>query len=372
MRLRNKRDSIVAKRLESFNWLLFALVSLLVFIGVVLLYSAGGLSWDPWAGKQLQIGVIFLFLTFVIAITDFSFFFQNAYRFYVVGLILLLIAEVVGYTAMGAQRWIRIGPLNFQPSELMKVFVILVLARYFHQTPSNMIGKIKYLMIPIALVLLPVAFILKQPNLGTSMIIILISAAMFFAAGVRIWKFVVVGIGSAALLPVVWYFMHDYQKRRVLTFLNPDSDPLGAGYNIIQSLIAIGSGGAFGRGYAEGPQNQLNFLPEKHTDFIFTVLAEELGFVAVLAMFSIVMFMIVYTYLLSFSVRHEFGRLAVVGCISMFFFHILINSAMIAGFLPVVGVPFPLLSYGGSNLISSLLAFSLILSALNSKESLRK
>ncbi len=361
----------ISQKLRSFSWFLIFAVTFLTFLGVALLYSAAQGNLDPWAGKQLYIALIFVPMMIFIGLMDISIFYRNAYMAYFVGLILLVIAEILGHKAMGAQRWIRIGFINFQPSEIMKLFVIVALAKYFHDVHHSEIGKITTLVIPAGIILIPTVLILKQPNLGTALIILMIAATMFFLAGVRTWKFItgiILGLGA---LPVVWHFMHDYQKRRVLTFLDPESDPLGAGYNIIQSMIAIGSGGSIGKGFLQGTQSQLSFLPEKQTDFVFTILAEEFGFLGVMSMFLLCAGIIIYGYLATLTIKTQFGRLVASGVITLFSLHVLINTAMIAGSIPVVGTPFPFFSYGGSNLITMLLGFGLVLSASSKSERLR-
>lgn len=347
-------------RIRKIDWIFIAMVMTLNVLSVMLLTSAGD-NFYEFALKHLLSLIFFLPIYAIVALLDIKFFYRNAYVVYVLCFLLLLVAEVLGHKAMGAQRWIRFGPINFQPSELMKIGVVLALARYFHDLPLALIGKIRYLLIPITIALLPVAFILRQPNLGTSLIILAIAASIFFSAGVKIWKFVLLFITSIASAPIIWCFLHAYQKKRVLTFLNPETDPLGAGYNILQSMIAIGSGGFIGQGWQQGPQSQLNFLPEKHTDFIFTILAEEFGFIGVLCTFMLVLLLYIYGIISSLSFKNQFARLLSAGVLTMFMIHVLINTAMISGLLPVVGVPFPLLSYGGSNQLCIMLAFSIFI-----------
>lgn len=364
-------DRHITQKLKNFSWFLISTVTFLTFLGVALLYSAAQGSLEPWAGKQLYIALIFVPIMLFIGMMDISIFYRNAYMAYFIGLVLLVVAEALGYKAMGAQRWIRIGFINFQPSEIMKLFVIVALAKYFHDVHSSEMGKISTLFIPAGIILIPTVLILKQPNLGTALIILMLGATIFFLAGVKTWKFITGIVLGLMSLPVVWHFMHDYQRRRVLTFLDPESDPLGAGYNIIQSMIAIGSGGAIGKGFMDGTQSQLSFLPEKQTDFVFTILAEEFGFLGVLLMFVLCAGIMIYGYLATLTIKTQFGRLIVAGVTALFSLHVLINTAMIAGSIPVVGTPFPFFSYGGSNLITMLIGFGLVLSASSKSDRLR-
>lgn len=351
----------------SFNWALTLPILFLALTGVILLYSAAQGELEPWAAKQFYVILITVPMMFIISIMNINIFYRNAYLLYIVGIVLLVVAEILGHKAMGAQRWIRIGFINFQPSELMKLFLIMALARYFHDIHSNDLPKIQMLLLPLFLVLLPVVLVLKQPNLGTALIMLMVSGAIFFLAGVKVWKFLSVIAVSLISLPIIWQFMHDYQKKRVLTFLDPESDPLGAGYNILQSMIAIGSGGFFGKGFLNGTQSQLSFLPEKQTDFVFTILAEEFGFIGVLSIFLLSLWVIFYGYATSFTLKNQFNRLVVAGIIMLFGLHVIINTAMISGSIPVVGTPFPLFSFGGSNLITMLIGFAIITSAVNSQ-----
>jgi rod shape determining protein RodA len=362
----------IEQKVASYNWQLFGTVSLFTAIGIILLYSAGFNNEESWALKQLYTALIFIPIMLFIGFIDIKTFYDQAYLLYAVGLVLLIIAEILGYKAMGAQRWIRLGPINFQPSEFMKLFVILALARYFHQLHTNEIGVIPKLFIPVLIVLVPAALILKQPNLGTASIILLIGASMFFLAGVRVWKFVTLGVLAMISMPIIWGFMHDYQKKRVLTFLDPESDPLGSGYNIIQSMIAIGSGGFWGKSYMKGSQSQLNFIPEKQTDFIFSVLAEEFGFLGVVAIFALSTYLIYCCYHIALHTKGQFQRLVTLGVATTFFLHLVINTAMISGSIPVVGTPFPFLSYGRSNLITMLIGFGIVLSACHSGNTQRR
>ncbi len=343
------------------NWGLMFLILFLFMIGMMMQYSAGGGHLDPWARSHL----IRFFPAFVgmlvIAYMPPQWLLKLAYPLYGIGVLMLVAVEVSGHIGMGAQRWIALGPVNLQPSELMKLGIIVVLARYFHTFHPNEKPHPMYLLIPLILLAIPAALILKQPNLGTAFILLVVGAIVLFVAGVRWIYFIIAGAGALIALPVAWQFLHDYQKQRVLTFLNPDQDPLGAGYNIIQSIIAIGSGGLFGKGYLKGSQGQLDFLPEKQTDFIFTMLAEEFGFVGCLVVILSYLLLLVFCIGIALRSRHRFGALIAVGIGALLFLHVLINIGMSMGLLPVVGVPLPLLSYGGTMLITIFLAFGLLM-----------
>ena len=281
----------------------------------------------------------------VIAVTDIRLWLRYAYAFYFLVLALLIGVEVAGFVGMGAQRWISLGFFNVQPSELMKVAMVLALARYFHGGSIEDVGRMMFLAPPAIMVAIPAVLIIRQPDLGTTLMLGLASVAMFFAAGVRMWKFILAGILGLISAPVAWFtILRDYQKQRILTFLNPETDTLGSGYHIIQSKIALGSGGMFGKGFMQGTQSHLNFLPEKQTDFIFTMLAEEFGLVGGLTLIALYILLLAYGFVISMSSRNHFGRLVGIGVTVTFFLYIFINIAMVMGLIPVVGVPLPLVS----------------------------
>ena len=261
----------------SFSYVFF--IMLLAVIGTVMLYSAANGSWQPWAIKHLMRFGIGFAVMMVLAFMDVRIFLRGAYWFYFFVLGLLILVEVGGHIGMGAQRWINLGFMKLQPSELMKIALVLALARYFNGTTLQNIESLKGLIIPGVMVVVPVGLVLIQPDLGTALMLLFTAGAIFFAVGVQLWKFGIIVVGGVSALPIVWHFLHTYQKNRVLTFLDPERDPLGAGYHIIQSKIALGSGGIFGKGFLGGTQSHLNFLPEKHTDFIFTMLSEEFGMI---------------------------------------------------------------------------------------------
>lgn len=350
-------------RMRELYWPMVGLVVLLNLIGIVMLYSASQGSMDPWASRQLARFVLLIPVMVIIALVDIQFWVRIAYWLYGFGVLLLVVVEIMGFVGMGAQRWVNIGGFTFQPSEYMKVALVLALARYYHFVHANEINR-PIVLLPVALLMLvPAALILKQPNLGTASILIMTGAGVMFLAGIT-WKLFAAGIvGVVSAVPVVWHFLHDYQKRRVDTFLDPASDPLGAGYNIMQSKIAIGSGQFFGKGFLEGSQSQLNFLPEKQTDFIFTMLCEEFGMVGGVSILALYALLILMGYRVALASRNQFGRLVAGGISVVMFIHLFINVAMVMGLIPVVGVPLPFLSYGGSVLIAMMIGYGFVLNA---------
>lgn len=352
----------IGEKLRALPWGFFILITLISLVGVALLYSAGGASWEPWAGRQLLRMIPGLLVMLAIATIDIRFWYKWSYAGYA-GLLLLLIAvEVIGHIGMGAQRWLNFGFIVLQPSEHMKIALLMALATYFHNLSYDETGNPLRLFIPLGLVALPTGLVLIQPNLGTATLMGLAAMAVFFLAGVRIWKFALLGAGIPFVAYFAWQHLHDYQKRRVTTFLDPEKDPLGAGYNIIQSKIALGSGGLLGKGFGMGTQSQLNFLPEKHTDFIFVVLAEEFGMLGAGLLLLFLIAVIFYGYMISLNCRHQYGRLLGLGLTTSFFFYVLTNVAMVTGLIPIVGIPLPLVSYGGSTMLAFYIAGGLLMS----------
>jgi len=355
-------------RAQSMHGGMLIVIVLLCLLGLAMQYSAAGGEFRVFALKQSVSMVLGLVMMVVIAVTPTPVLMRSAYFFYAACVVMLVIVEVMGIIGMGAQRWIGVGAFNIQPSELMKLGIILALARYFHTAPMESTRHYILLLVPLILTLLPVGLILKQPNLGTATIVSFIAFSLCFMAGIR-WQYFAVAIGGvAAAVPVAYHFLHDYQKRRVRTFLDPDSDPLGAGYNIIQSKIAIGSGGLTGKGLLQGSQGQLDFLPEKQTDFIFTMLAEELGFSGAVVLLALYGALLMFALMLAVRCRHQFGRLIAAGVAAMLFVHIFINMAMVMGMIPVVGVPLPFLSYGGSFMLATLMACGLLMHVYINRE----
>lgn len=352
----------LGQKLLHMHWVFILLLCVTATVGFAMLYSAAGGNLDPWASRQMVRFALGLLGMTVVAVTDIRLWLRFSYGIYFIVLALLVAVEIAGFVGMGAQRWISLGIFNIQPSELMKVAVVLALARYFHGGSLEEIERPTYLIPPLLMVAVPAVLILRQPDLGTTMMVVLASVGIFFAAGVRIWKFVLVGVIALASAPVAWfYLLRDYQRSRILTFINPEQDTLGSGYHIIQSKIALGSGGLFGKGYLMGTQGHLNFLPEKQTDFIFTMLAEEFGMVGGLGLLGLYVVLLFYGFSISLSSRNHFGRLLGMGVTIIFFLYIFINIAMVMGLIPVVGVPLPLVSYGGTAMLTILFGFGLLM-----------
>ena len=353
----------VGQKFWQITWGLVVLIMLVAVVGFAMLYSAANGNFEPWASRQMMRFGAFLLLMLVIAVIDIRLWFRAAYPIYIACLGLLLAVELMGSIGMGAQRWIDLGFIQLQPSELMKVTLILALARYFHGVGAEEIGRPLRLVLPLMLVALPVALVLKQPDLGTAVMLLMVGGALFFVGGVRIWKFAAVAAAGLGAIPVAWNLLHEYQRQRVLTFLDPESDPLGSGYHILQSKIALGSGGLWGKGLLGGTQSHLNFLPEKQTDFIFTMLAEEFGMAGGLLLLGLFALILVYAFAIGLRSRNQFGRLLAVGIGSNIFLYVFINIAMVMGIIPVVGVPLPLISYGGTAMLAVMFAFGLLISA---------
>lgn len=355
-----ERDRLVVK-LAEIDWLFALALCLIAGAGALMMFSIAGSSWDPWAAKHLiRFGLCF-FLMIGLAMVDLRVWSALAYPIYGVGLLLLVAVEVVGDVRMGAQRWLSLGPFSFQPSEIMKLGIVLALARFYHGLSADNARLSWWLLIPAAMIAAPVVLVMHQPDLGTAMLIAMTGLAIVVLAGLS-WRVIAAGAVAfvVAVPPLVMFVLHDYQRKRVLTFLDPESDPSGSGYHILQSKIALGSGGFFGKGYGLGSQSQLNFLPEKQTDFIFATLAEEFGFLGcltILVLYALVIFMALRTAALAHS---HFGRLAAAGTTATFALYVLINGAMVMGLAPVVGVPMPMLSYGGTVMLTVMIGFGLV------------
>lgn len=357
----NQTGIKLGEKLQKFPIILPLLVIIVCAYGFIVQYSAAGGNMHPYAYKQVIVFSIYFPICLIIAFVNVRLIYQGSFLFYLFGLILLVLVAVIGKKAMGATRWIDLGLFRVQPSELAKISVVLVLAKYFHQADIEKIKTLKGNITPLMFLLLPAALVIKQPDLGTGMIILGVGVIMFFAAGVPTIYFVFSGITAAISMPLIWMVLHDYQKTRILVFLDPEREPLGAGYNIIQSKIAIGSGGLTGKGFLQGTQSHLRFLPEYQTDFIFSFLTEELGFVGGILLLILYCLIILYSLAIAVNARTKFVKLTVIGLTSILFCNIFINIAMVMGMLPVVGEPLPLISSGGTMMATMLISFGLIL-----------
>lgn len=359
--LKEEHSSALSSKIKQLNFGLLLLVTVMCGIGVAMLYSAANGNMAPWATKHIERYLVGLILIIVITLINLRLLLRSAYLLYALNLVLLIAVEFVGDIGMGAQRWIDLHFIKLQPSEFMKIVLVIALARYFHGRTVEEVVRPIYLLIPILMVLGPVILVMRQPDLGTAGMILLGGGAIFFLAGVRIWKFVTLLVMAVTAIPIAWQFLLDYQKRRILIFLDPEIDPLGAGYHLFQSKIALGSGGLFGKGFLNGSQSRLNFLPEKQTDFIFTMLAEEFGLMGGLAVIILFMVIIAYGYVISFFIQSQFGRLLTLGMITTIFLYVFINIGMVMGLVPIVGVPLPFISYGGTALLASMSAIGFII-----------
>ena len=352
------------------NWGLVALIIGAAASGFVMLISVAGGSLDPWASAQMQRFSIGLVAMFVIAMTPIWVWRNVSVPIYLVALLLLLLVEFLGSTGMGAQRWINLGFINLQPSEVAKIALVMLMAAYYDWLPNDKVSRPFWVLVPLIFISLPVLLVIQQPDLGTSILLLLSGVTVMFLAGVHwIYFGTVMALSTGLVLALFksrgteWQLLQEYQFLRIDTFLNPDSDPLGAGYHITQSKIALGSGGWTGRGFMEGTQSRLNFLPEKHTDFIFTTIAEELGFIGTISILAIYVAIIIFCLFSALRHKERFSSLLSLGLTVTFFLFFAVNMSMVMGLAPVVGVPLPLISYGGSAMLVLMGAFGLIQSA---------
>ncbi|MGB0512312.1 MAG: rod shape-determining protein RodA [Rhodobacteraceae bacterium] len=352
------------------NWGLVLLLVAAAAIGFLMLYSVAGGQWDPWASAQIKRFGLGLALMFVVAMTPIWFWRNVSVVAYIGSLILLIVVAYFGSVGMGAQRWIDLGFMRLQPSEVCKVTLVMVLAAYYDWLPAERVSNPIWVIFPIILILIPVGMVVTQPDLGTSLLLLFGGGAMMFLAGVH-WAYFasVIAMGAGGIVAIfqsrgqTWQLLNDYQYRRIDTFLDPASDPLGAGYHITQSKIALGSGGWAGRGLMQGTQTRLNFLPEKHTDFIFTTLAEELGFIGGMSLLVIYLLILAFCWISAAQNKDRFSTLLIMGVGVTFFLFFAVNMSMVMGLAPVVGVPLPLVSYGGSAMLVLMGAFGLVQSA---------
>ena len=352
------------------NWPLILLLAAVAGIGFMMLYSVAGGSFSPWAEPQIKRFVMGLGLMMIVAMVPIWFWRSISGGAYLGTILLLVLVEVMGSVGMGAQRWIDLGFMRLQPSELMKITLVMALAAYYDWLPPGKTSRPLWVLLPVLAILLPTALVLRQPDLGTSILLLTGGAMVMFMAGVHWGYFAAVTALGAGLITAVfqsrgtsWQLLKDYQYRRIDTFLDPASDPLGAGYHITQSKIALGSGGWTGRGFMQGTQSRLNFLPEKHTDFIFTTLAEEFGFLGGISLLGLYALIIVFCIIAALVNRDRFSSLLILGIAATFFLFYAVNMSMVMGLAPVVGVPLPLVSYGGSAMLVLMVAFGLVQSA---------
>jgi rod shape determining protein RodA len=344
------------------NWIYVLLLCCLAGVGYTALYSGAGDAAEPYATRHAMRFAFGLVIMLAIGLVDIRIIARLAWPAWLGGITLLILVLHMGHVGKGAQRWLDIGGLQIQPSELMKLALVLALASWFHRASWERIGNPLFLIPPLIAVLIPVGLILKEPNLGTAAITMMLGGTIFFAAGVRWWKFLLVALPIPLLAQFAYTHLHDYQRARIDTFLHPEGDPLGAGYNIIQSKIALGSGGMWGKGFLQGTQGHLDFLPEKQTDFIFTMIGEEFGLVGTLAVMGLLSLIILGGMLIALRCRHEFGRLVALGISCNFFLYVFVNIAMVMGVIPVGGVPLPLVSHGGSAMLTVMVGFGILMS----------
>ena len=357
-----RRTLTMGEKMLEVNWGLVLLIAVVACIGLAMQYSVAGGHLQPWAQPQGIRFLIGLAILIGVSLIDIRFWMRAAYPAYAIAFLLLIVVQVAGHVGLGAERWIQIGPIQLQPSELMKIALVLALSRYLHGMSVEDVSRPLRLIVPLIMIVVPAVLVLKQPNLGTATILMADGCSMLFLAGLSWWWILPTIASVVASVPVVWHFLHDYQKQRVLTFLNPASDALGAGWNISQAEIAMGSGGFAGKGFVQGTQSRLNFLPEKETDFIFTSLGEEFGFVGCVALLLLFALVIGYGIRIAMSSRSQFGRLLAMGLTLNFFFYIMINAAMVMGMIPVVGIPMPLISYGGTAMLTVMFGFGILMS----------
>jgi len=353
----------ITVKLWRVSWLFVLLLCALAAVGYAALYSVAGGAPRPYADPDAMRFAAGLAMMLVVAMFDPRWLVRLAWPLYGVSLALLVAVLRFGHVGKGAQRWIDLGGLQLQPSELMKIALVLALAAWFRKASWERIGNPLFLVVPVLAIVAPVVLVLKEPNLGTAVITAIVGGAVMFAAGVRWWKFVLVLAPVPLVARLAYSHLHDYQQARIETFLHPESDPLGAGYNILQSKIALGSGGMWGQGYLHGTQAHLDFLPEKQTDFIFSLIGEEMGFVGAVVVMALLCVIVLAGMVIALRCRNQFGRLLALGISVNFFMYVFVNIAMVMGAIPVGGVPLPLVSHGGSAMLTVMFGFGLLMAA---------
>ncbi len=350
-------------KLKKLNYLLILILLLVSFIGAAGLYSAAGGSYEPWALKHIIRSLIFTIVAISLAFIDIRLIYKYAYLIFILSLFLLLSVEVIGVFGKGATRWINIFGFSIQPSEIIKITIIISLSKFYHDLKFEEIKRIKHLFFPFIILFLPFILVVTQPDLGTALSILILGSFILFVAGIKIWKYVLAFLLTIISIPIFLTYLKSYQKDRIISFLNPEADALGRGYQLIQSKIALGSGGLTGKGFLEGTQSYLQYLPEKQTDFIFTLIGEEFGFIG--TMFIILLFLLIISicFYVSIKSNHIFGRLLSIGVASNIFIYVIMNISMVSGLMPVVGIPLPLISHGGSAMLAIMISMGLVLNA---------
>lgn len=365
-----KRSPTGLSKVFYINWALVLLLTAVACVGFLMLYSVAGGTMDRWAEPQMQRYGVSLIMMFIIAFVPLWFWRSMAAFSYAISVLLLLGVEFFGSVGMGAQRWLEIGPLRLQPSEMTKITVIMAMAAYYDWLDIRKVSHPLWVIVGVAIIMVPAFLVVRQPDLGTSLLIVGGGGMVMFFAGVSLWYFGAVIAGGTGLIALVftsrgtsWQILRDYQFRRIDAFLDPSLDPLGTSYHINQAMIALGSGGWSGRGFMQGTQSRLNFLPEKHTDFIFNTLAEEFGFIGGIFLLILYLAIILTCVIAAMQSKNRFASLLILGIAGNFFLYFAVNMAMVMGLAPVVGVPLPLVSYGGSAMLMILIGFGLVQSA---------
>ena len=353
----------LSKKLLLLNWPFLLLIAAITGTGVAALYSVAGGAFEPWASRHVVRFCLGLAILYAVVLVDLRWWMRVAYPAYFAVLLMLVAVPLIGVESGGAQRWLGFEDYSFQPSELMKIALVLAIARYYQWLPPDKVWRPEAVVAPLLMVGAPTALALAQPDLGTAALFGIVGCGLLFLAGVSWLYFLAAGAGIIAVLPRIWETLHDYQKERVLTFIDPERDPLGSGYHILQSKIAIGSGGFAGKGFMQGTQAQLNFLPEKHTDFIFTMFSEEMGFVGAVALLALYLLALLSITYMALRCRSTFARLVAAGIGLCLFAYVFINVAMVTGLVPVVGLPLPLVSYGGTSMLTMMVGLGLVLNA---------
>ena len=358
----------IAEKLTLINWPFLLLITAIALIGIAALYSVAGGALEPWASRQVVRYCLGLTLLFAIALFDIRWWMRAAYPLYLIALLLLGAVIIYGVESGGARRWLGYGEFTFQPSEMMKIALVLALARYYQWLSPKQVSWPHAVLPPLLMIGGPVLLALDQPDLGTAALFGIVGGGLLFLAGVS-WLYFLAGfVGVIVVLPHVWERLHDYQRERILTFIDPERDPSGSGYHILQSKIAIGSGGFTGKGFMQGTQAQLNFLPEKHTDFIFTMFSEEMGFIGAAVLLALYLLALLFITYMALRCRSTFARLVAAGMGLCLFAYVFINVAMVTGLVPVVGLPLPLVSYGGTSMLTMMVGLGFVLNAHVNRE----